>query len=150
VQGLSYDPWCCPVKATVRRILHHCSKTSRSNAPLAAYYRWARRTLIKAKYITEVLRNAMQLNVHCTGIEASEISERSLRAGGAMVLLYCGIDMNNIRMIGRWNSDAMKRYLHVQVQPVMGDYVTHMYNQGTYSFLPDETDLIIGVYDDDD
>jgi hypothetical protein len=38
--------------------------------------------------ITEVLRNAMRINVHRTGIEASEVSARSLRAGGAMALLH--------------------------------------------------------------
>jgi hypothetical protein len=58
--------------------------------------------------------------------------------------------MNNIRMMGRWNSDAMMRYLHVQAQPVMGDYSTHMFNQGTYIFLLDETVPIIDLYDDDD
>jgi hypothetical protein len=78
VQGLIGDPWCCPVKATVHLILHHRSNKSRPNAPLAAYYHGERHTLVKAKYVTEVLRNAMRLNVHCTGIEASEISARSL------------------------------------------------------------------------
>jgi hypothetical protein len=67
-----------------------------------------------------------------------------------MALLHGCIDMNNIRMMGRWNSDVMMRYLHVQAQPVMGDYAAHMFNQGTYSFLPDETVPIINVYDDDD
>jgi hypothetical protein len=58
--------------------------------------------------------------------------------------------MNNIRMMGRWNSDAMIKYLHVQAQPVMGDYAACAFNQGTYSFLPDETVLIVDVYGDDD
>jgi hypothetical protein len=67
-----------------------------------------------------------------------------------MTLLHGRIDMNNICMKGRWNSDAMMQYLHVQDQPVMGNYTAHMFNQGTYSFLPDETILIIGVYDNND
>jgi hypothetical protein len=88
VQGLSDDPWCCPIKATVRRLLHHRSHKSRSNAPLAVYYGGARRTLVKAKDVTDVLHHAMRLNVHRTGIEASDISDRSLRAGDAMALLH--------------------------------------------------------------
>jgi hypothetical protein len=92
----------------------------------------------------------MRLNVHCTGIEASDISARSLQAGVAMALLHGRIDMNNIHMMGRWNSDDMMLYLHVQAQPVMGDYTACMFNQGTYSLLPDETVPVIEVYDDDD
>jgi hypothetical protein len=53
-------------------------------------------------------------------------------------------------MRGRWNSNAMTRHLYVQTQPVMGDYVAHMFNQGTYRFLPEETIPIIDVYDEDD
>jgi hypothetical protein len=89
----------------------------------------------------------MRLNVHRMGIEASEISDRSLRAGGTMVLLHGLIEMNNIRMMGRWNSDAMMQYMNVQVQSVMGDYAARMFNQGTYSFLTDETVPIIDDYD---
>jgi hypothetical protein len=117
VQGLSGDPWCCPVKATVRRVLLHRRQKSTSVTPLAAFYRGGRRTLIKAKDVTEVVRNAMRLNVHLTGIEASDVSVRSLRSGGAMALLHGRVDLSNIHMMGRWNSDAMMRYLHVQAQP---------------------------------
>jgi hypothetical protein len=55
-----------------------------------------------------------------------------------MALLHGWIDMNNIRMIDRWNSDAMMRYLQVQAQPIIGDYSSRMYNQGTYSFHADD------------
>jgi hypothetical protein len=92
----------------------------------------------------------MRLNVHRTGIEASEIGVRTLRADGTMTLLHGRIDMNNIRMMGCWNSDAMMRYLKVQAQPVMGDYAAHVYSQGTYIFLPDKTVPIIDIYCDDD
>jgi hypothetical protein len=149
VQGLTGDPWCCPVKATIRRMLHHRSRKSRSSFPFASYYRGNRRTLVKAKGVTEVLRNAMRLNVHRTGIEASDVSARSLRAGGAMALLHGRVDLSNIRMMGRWHSDAMMRYLHVQAQPILGNYAARMFNEGTYSFLPDETVPIIDTYGDD-
>jgi hypothetical protein len=57
VQGLSGDPWCCPAKATVRRVLLHRRQKATSVTPLAAFYRGNRRTLIKAKDVTKVLRN---------------------------------------------------------------------------------------------
>jgi G:T-mismatch repair DNA endonuclease (very short patch repair protein) len=83
VQGLSGDPWCCPVKATVRRVLLHRHHKASLATPIASLYRGNRRTLVKAEDVTEVLRYAMRLEIHRTGIEPLEISARSLRAGGA-------------------------------------------------------------------
>jgi hypothetical protein len=42
--------------------------------PLASFYRGNHRTLVKAKDVTEVLRHAMRINIHRTGIEPLEIS----------------------------------------------------------------------------
>jgi hypothetical protein len=149
VQGLGGDPWCCPVKATVRRVLLHQRNKESLRIPLASFYRGNRRTLVKSKDVTEVLRNAMRINVHRTGIEALESSAGSLRAGGAMALIHGRVYLSNIQMMGRWNSNAMMRYLHVQAQPILGNYTVHMFNEGNYSFLQDETVPIIHVYDDD-
>jgi hypothetical protein len=85
--------------------------------PIAYYYRAHLRTAIKVKYITDTPRNAITLNYHRTDIHMSEISARSLRAGGAMVMMCRKIDMNNIHMMGWWYSDTMMQYLHVQAQP---------------------------------
>jgi hypothetical protein len=132
VQGLSGDGKCCPVKATVRRIKYHRAKNSKQTVPIASYCWVHRRTEIKAKDITETLRHSMTMNYHHTGIHASEISARTLRAWGAMAMMYSKIDMKNIRMMGRWHSDAMVRYLHVQAQPIIECYAAKMFNNGTY------------------
>jgi hypothetical protein len=87
--------------------------------------------LVKANDVTLLLRNAVRINVHHTGIKASEVSARSLRAGGAMSLLHGRANLNNIPMMGRWHSDAMMRYLHVQAQPILGNYAARMFNEGT-------------------
>ena len=47
------------------------------------------------------------------GIPAASISCRSLRPGGATALLCAGVDDETIKLIGRWQSDAMLRYLRV-------------------------------------
>jgi hypothetical protein len=107
VQGLSGDPWCCPVKANIRRMLHHRGNKSRCTVPFASYYRGNRKTLVNANDVTEVLRNAMRINGHRTGIEALEVSARSLRAGGAMALLHPCVSLSNIQMMGRWHSHAV-------------------------------------------
>jgi hypothetical protein len=114
VQGLSGDSKCCPVTATARRIKYHRAKNSKQTVSIASYYRAHRRTNIKGKDITDTLRHAMTMNYHRTGIHLNNISARSLRAGGAMAMMCSKIDLNNIHMMGRWHSDAMMRYLHVQ------------------------------------
>jgi hypothetical protein len=70
VQGLTGDPWCCPVKATVRRVLIHIRNKASGMTPLDSFYRGIRRTLVKARDITEVLYNTMRINFHRTCIEA--------------------------------------------------------------------------------
>jgi hypothetical protein len=96
----------------------------RHNASLvtqvASFNRGNHFTLVKAKDITEDLSHAMRINIHRTGIEPLEISARTLRAGGAMALLHGEVDLNNIQIMGRWHSDAMMRYLHVQAQSILG------------------------------
>ena len=74
-----------------------------------------------------------------TGLQYSDISARSLRAGGAMALLCGNIDSDLIKILGRWHSNAMIRYLHQQAKPIMRRYTHAMYNNGTYTFLPSET-----------
>jgi hypothetical protein len=81
----------------------------------------------------------MTVNFRCTGIAADEVSARSLRAGGAMALLCGKADMNLIQILGRWHSDAMIRFLHMQAQPIVQHFAAKMYNNGNFSFLPDET-----------
>jgi hypothetical protein len=90
----------------------------------------------------------MRLNFHRTGIKAADISARSLRAGGAMAMFFGKIDINNIRFMGRWHSDAVMRYLHVQAQPIVGRFAEVMYNNGAYTFQTDETVPIINIYND--
>jgi hypothetical protein len=66
-----------------------------------------------------------------------------------MALLHDKVYLSNIRMMGRWHSDAMMHYLYVHAQPILGKYAARIFNEGAYSFLPDETVPIIDVYDDD-
>jgi hypothetical protein len=137
--GLSTDPWACPVRATVRRVAHLRAHTASLSTPLASYFRATRRIAIKAKDVTEALRCAAVATAHQTGLHYSDISAKSLRAGGAMALLCGKIDHDTIRMLGRWHSDAMMRYLHLQAKPLMREFAPTMFNHGSYSFLPTDT-----------
>ena len=65
----------------------------------------------------------------------NEVSARSLRSAGAMALLCAHVDSDTIRLLGRWRSDEMLRYLHVQAQPIMHQFSQRMLHAGSYTML---------------
>ncbi len=142
--GLSGHAHACPTKALVRRVVYLRLRNAPATTPIASFWRGNRRVAIKNNDITVLLRTAATLLFPETGLAPDEISARSLRAGGAMALLCGNIDTNLIKMIGRWHSDAMMRYLHLQAQPLMRHYAKKMFHEGTYTFLPHETVPIVG------
>jgi hypothetical protein len=137
--GPSTDLWACPVRTTARHVIHLQAHTAKSSTPLASYLRATRRIDIKANDVTEALRYAAVATAHQTGPHYSDISAKALGAGGAMALLCGKIDHDTIRMLGRWHSDAMMRYLHLQAKPLMREFAPTMFNHGSYSFLPTDT-----------
>ena len=143
--GRSTHPLCCPTKSAIRMVLTHRNHFRANNLPfdgstkLASYYHRNRPTRIRASDVTDQLRCAASRCFPSTGIKATSITARSLRAGGAMALLCGRVDTDVIKLLGRWHSDAMIRYLHQDATPVMQRLATKMYNNGTYSFLPDDT-----------
>ena len=81
-----------------------------------------------ADVVTTLFRRAVTLlPPFFTAFAARDISACSTRAGGAMAMLCGGIlDSDRIRLIGRWRSDKMYRYLHVQAQPIMSGVAATM------------------------
>jgi hypothetical protein len=55
-----------------------------------------------------------------------------------MALLCAHIDSDIIRLLGRWRSDEMLRYLHVQAEPIMRDFACRMLSGGTFTLLPNQ------------
>ena len=53
-----------------------------------------------------------------------------------MALLCAGIDHDRIELIGRWRSDEMLRYLHVQAAPGMQRYAHDMVTAGDFALIP--------------
>jgi len=139
----SGDPYCCPVTAVVRQLMLHRREFRRRNTPfngaikLASYYNRHNVCVpIKPKQITDTLRWNAGVLQHVTGISPANISARSLRAGGAMALLVGGCDANIIKLLARWRSDSMMRYLHQRATPIAQKLAASMF-QSDYSFLPD-------------
>ena len=92
--------------------------------------------LLNPSTITTLLRLSCGLLGQDLGIETKEISARSLRASGAMALLCAQVDTDIVQLVGRWRSDAMVRYLHVQAAPIMGRFARAMIRGGDYSLAP--------------
>ena len=69
------------------------------------------------------------------GFTHHDVSAISLWAAGAMALLCSGVDHDIISLIGRWRSDEMMRYLHVQAEPIMSNFSKLMISHGNYNLL---------------
>ena len=70
------------------------------------------------------------------GFTYHDVSARSLRAAGAMALLYSGVDHDIIKLIGRWRSDKMMRYIHMQDETIMRNFSKLMISHVNYNLLP--------------
>ena len=86
--------------------------------------------------ITATLRLSVTVLGPTYGFLPLDVSTRSLWAAGAMALLCADVDTNRIRLLlGRWQSDQMFRYLHVQAEPVMRHFSSRMLLGGNYTTL---------------
>ena len=65
-----------------------------------------------------------------------DVSTRSMRAGGAMVLLMAHIDTETICLVVRWRSKAMLCYLHTTVQMFTEGLPARMVQHRNYAFIP--------------
>ena len=55
-----------------------------------------------------------------------------------MALLCAKVDPDVIQLLGRWRSDEMLRYLHVQAEPIMRHFARKMVTDGDYVLLPNQ------------
>ena len=136
--GATGDPLLCLKEALQRRVMHLRQHGAPTNTPLARFKtprgRW---TNLTPTTITSHLKATVKLlaGTHL-GFTYKDVSVRSLRAAGAMTLLYSGVDNDIINLIGRWRSDEMLRYLHLQAEPIMRNYSKLMISHGNYNLLP--------------
>ena len=132
------DPELCPCKSLGRLAL----LLRRHNAPpetrICRHYNPADRRWYDAKpvHVTNALRHAATAVRDLTGIDPMLVSARSLRPGGATALLCADVDSDSIKLLGRWKSDAMLRYLRIQAHVVRSNFAQKMLEHGGYTFHP--------------
>ena len=70
------------------------------------------------------------------GFTPEDVSAQSMRAGGAMALLMAPVDTDTIRLVGRWHSDVILRYLHTTVKTFTEGLALRMVQHGDYALIP--------------
>jgi hypothetical protein len=140
VIGLSHsgDPLLSPPRILARRIIHLRSHNAALDTPLARIYTDSGRRSITPRVITSTLRDAVRFLGPTLGFLPSDVSARCLRASGANALLCAQVDTDVIRLLGRWRSDEMLRYLHLQAAPIMNDFSRLMLAGGAYTLVPNQ------------
>lgn len=132
--GATSHPSACPVLCVVRRFIYLRSLSAGTQCPLCAI--GPSFSPLPSSTITKLLRDAtLSLGtVHESPL--SSITARSLRASGATALLNRRVDSNTIQLLGRWHSDSMLRYLHVQAHSAMQHFSSIMLQGGDYTLIP--------------
>ena len=125
----------CPTRALVRRIKYLRRAGAGPDTPLCAVRPGLRWITVTSSAVSALLKTSAaalpDLNYSPADVEA-----RSLRAGGAMALLCGKVDRDTIRLVGRWKSDAMFRYLHAQALPLIRNLASTMLHHGSFYWAP--------------
>jgi hypothetical protein len=136
--GRSGNPFVCPVASAARRVQHLHDNLAQPTAQLCTYYHNDSPHYVTSCDITATLRASVRVVGPRLGFLPNEVSARSLRAAGAMALLCAHVDSDTIRLLGRWRSNVMLRYLTIQAQPIMRDFSRRMLAGGDYLLLPNQ------------
>jgi hypothetical protein len=136
--GRSGNPHTCPVAAAARRVLHLRDNNATAATPLCTYYMAGSPHFVTPADISITLKSSVRALGPALGFLQADVSARSLRAAGAMALLCAHVDSDTIRLLGRWRSDEMLRYLTVQAQPIMRNFARMMLQGGRYTLLPNQ------------
>ncbi|KAL3817629.1 hypothetical protein ACHAXA_011717 [Cyclostephanos tholiformis] len=131
---LGTAPECDLLEAIIRRVLYLQLHSAPPTTPLARVFNTPDK--VTASYLTVQIRDAIAACGPHLGFLPTEVSARCLRAAGVTALLLARVDPDVICLIGRWRSDEMLRYLHVQAYPLMRDYAQRMLSAGTYTLIP--------------
>jgi hypothetical protein len=114
---------CCPVQCTVGR------------NPLVFYGLssgcWSG---VSPAHVTTNLGVAVAIQGSSVG--PKDISASARRVCDAMALVCAQVDTYLIPLLGRWRSDVMLRYLHVQAHTVIRNFARLMMQRGQFTLIP--------------
>ena len=126
----------CPVRALARiasRLHHHGAPPT---APIHQHFFDSQWTNFRSSNVTAALLASAGALRSQTGIDLALLSGRSLHPCGATALLCARVNSDSIKLLGRWKSDAMFRYLRIQALAYSVNLAQQMLNHGAYTFSP--------------
>ena len=144
--GRSNHPSICPVLTAVRRLQHLRQHGAAATLPFCAVRRDCQWMQVPSTAITAILQVSATA-LPSAGILPQQITARSLRSGGAMALMCSGVPTDTIKLVGRWRSDAIFRYLHTQAAPVVAPLAQQMQRNGRYALVPDNNQAALNDFD---
>ena len=137
-QGNTSSNVLSPVKALFRRVRHLRQNNAAPTTPLHTVFLPTGAVHVTTNHITTFLRQSATVVGERLGIRPQDISARSLRSSGAMALLCAQVDPILIKLVGRWQSDEMLHYLHLQAVGSMHQLASRMLVGGDFRLLPNQ------------
>ena len=86
--------------------------------------------------ITKDLRETVAIAVSQVGFDPENVSAHSMRVGVVLALLLARVNMDTIRLVGRWRSNIMLQYLQTTVQTFASGMTARMVQHGGYALIP--------------
>lgn len=130
----------CPVLALIRRCTNLRLHQAPPTTPLSTVYTTPTHAItVNAATLTAHLRRSAAVLQPTTGFDPADVSSRALRAGGAMALLCAEVDSDTIQLLGRWKSNQMLRYLHVQAHTKVHTFSKRMVQNGDFRLLHNQS-----------
>jgi hypothetical protein len=130
--------YACPVVSVISRVRYLRQHGAPPDAPLCVVRSTTTNAwcTISSKLVTDTIRTSASILGPHLGFNAEDVSARSCRAGGAMALLCGRVDTSIIQLVGRWRSDVMLRYLHLQAGALMSNLASTMLQAGAFQLIP--------------
>ena len=91
--------------------------------------------MVRSTDITAALRQTVAQVGKKYGFKPADISAHSLRASGAMALFLGRVDSNTIKLLRRWQSDEMMKYLDASAQQLTQQHAATMFRAVDYTLL---------------
>ena len=122
LHGTTGDTIACPKNVLVRIVRHLREHGATADTPLYTFWddSGIKRNAADRNLAAFLRLGAASLNLDC------ETTAGSLRATGASALLAANTPIPLIKLMGRWRSDEVFRYLHLQTESLTASYASNM------------------------
>ena len=123
----------CPVRALAEMTLSLRNIGAPDNTPLASYREMPGAPIrqLTGKDFSEALKAAARVHGGKFGVDPDDVTVGCFRTSGAMALMCGGVDSCRTRLLGRWQSWTMLRYLHMQARSATRGMSSAMLQGGT-------------------